>query len=713
MCGGDGRIIYVADYTTGLHTYRIGDAGELTHLDSHNPGGGYGWGVWGDGRFVYLAFGTSGMHSYGVDTDGTLTHIDSDDQGGDARDIWGDGTYVYMADGNYNGLRSYSVDNSGMITYLDQGYDGGAGGYGVWADGTYVYLADGGNTLRSYYVDSTGDLYLVDTDNHGTSFSKDVYGDGRFLYVANMDGGGILTYEVADNGMLTFIDSHDPGPAGWAEGVWSDGRFVYLADTAGGIHSYRVSDGVDQWVPNSGYVNSSTQASTTHMWNVFGMNDFRVVTENEDGFMSPWAYHEFFATHPNTAPSAPVFINAPIEALPNESVVFDFVSDDETEFVRHTVEKNLERAYINKIIYDTVNARYIAVGADYGSTNCAIWISDDLDVWDRKVVSGVPSCNTIIQNGGTYVIGGGGDSDPYVWESSDLSSWTSHEVDFATGNQSITAMIYDPIGSRYIAVGYDTNTHNAMAWESTDLVSWASHIVGVGTTWVYPTDIAYDALNAQFLVSGYNDVVGVLWNSNGADLSSWDIQTFPGSGWINSVTTYNGMYVLGGSKDYGGSLDDASVWTSTNLSSWTEHQLKDTNGSDVTDVVVNTATGEFLAVGYWNEDHAMVWSSTDITNWNEQELLSAVTDRRQIETALYSQDTGEFVVGGFEMQADGLKFYNVAVWNATDLKNRIQYGIDWDMSGGGIFTHEGSSAGQEGWWLESIYGDGTFCVCCG
>ena len=90
--------------------------GNLTHIDSDDQGD-QARGVWGDGKFIYLANHTGGLHTYSVSDTGMLTHIDSDDQGDEAFGVWGDGKFIYLA--NYTGgLHTYSVDKA-------YGYDKG------------------------------------------------------------------------------------------------------------------------------------------------------------------------------------------------------------------------------------------------------------------------------------------------------------------------------------------------------------------------------------------------------------------------------------------------------------------------------------------------------------------------------------------------------------------------------------------------------------
>jgi len=230
---GDGTYIYLANEGGGLHSYSVDGSGNLTHIDSDDPGD-YAMGVWGDGDYIYLANDCGGLHSYFVDGSGNLIHIDSDDPGGIAWGVWGDGTYIYLA--NYgDGLHSYSVDGSGYLTHIDSDDPGGTA-WGVWGDGNYIYLANYDDGLHSYSVDESGYLTHIDSHDPG-GMARGVWGNGNYIYLAN-GSDGLHSYSVDGSGNLTHIDSDDPGD--YAMGVWGDGNYVYLANGGGGLHSYSV-----------------------------------------------------------------------------------------------------------------------------------------------------------------------------------------------------------------------------------------------------------------------------------------------------------------------------------------------------------------------------------------------------------------------------------------------------------------------------------------
>ena len=155
---GDGNFVYLAGGHWGLDSYSVDGSGNLTHIDTDDPLGspnpstaklpggcleGDAYGVWGDGNFLYLANGLGGLRTYSVDGSGNLTHIDTDDPGGNASayDVWGDENFIYVANG-LGGLQTYSVDGSGNLTYLNSNDQGVVGQsvapfapsvMGVWA----------------------------------------------------------------------------------------------------------------------------------------------------------------------------------------------------------------------------------------------------------------------------------------------------------------------------------------------------------------------------------------------------------------------------------------------------------------------------------------------------------------------------------------------------------------------------------------------------
>ncbi len=231
---GDGNFIYLANNTTGLLSYSVASSGVVTHIDTLGSVGTVE-NVWGDGKFIYTANNSDGLYSYSVDANGNLSNIDSDDQGGEARDVWGDGDFIYLANGT-QGLLSYSVDANGNLRYIDSD-DQGDLALGVWGDGDFIYVTNDTGGLRTYSVDNAGNLTYIDSDDPG-DFAFGVWGDGKFIYLANHSG-GLHTYSVDASGNLTRIDSDDQGDQAW--GVWGDGKFVYLANYTGGLRTYSIN----------------------------------------------------------------------------------------------------------------------------------------------------------------------------------------------------------------------------------------------------------------------------------------------------------------------------------------------------------------------------------------------------------------------------------------------------------------------------------------
>jgi len=233
---GDGKFIYLANGIDGLFSYSVDTVGNLTKIDTDDPGQPYG--VWGDGKFLYVANGNGGgICSYSVDSLGNLTKIDSDSHTGYNRGVWGDGKFVYLTN-DVLGLMSYSVDDSGNLTHLDTDQQTG-NAIKVWGDGKFVYVVNGTLGLMSYSVDDLGNLSLIDSDsNCGTAVN--VWGDGKFVYVVNGSGHGLYSYSVDTAGNLTLVDSDVK--TNTALGVWGDGKFVYVANETLGLMSYFVDD---------------------------------------------------------------------------------------------------------------------------------------------------------------------------------------------------------------------------------------------------------------------------------------------------------------------------------------------------------------------------------------------------------------------------------------------------------------------------------------
>ena len=127
--------------------------------------------------------------------------------------------------------------SGGYLKHIDS-HDPDDYAAGVWGDGDFVYLANGEGGLHTYAVDGDGILTHIHSDGPGflTAY-KGVWGDGTFVYVANFYG-DLFTYSVDVAGTLTQI--HGQFPGGTPNGVWGDGSFIYLANGPGGLHTYSV-----------------------------------------------------------------------------------------------------------------------------------------------------------------------------------------------------------------------------------------------------------------------------------------------------------------------------------------------------------------------------------------------------------------------------------------------------------------------------------------
>lgn len=232
---GDGRFVYSANDSDGIHSYSVDGTGQLANVNSDDQGDN-ARGVWGDGQYVFLANGDGGLLVYSVDAAGAFSLEDSDDQGGLARGVWGDGQFVFLANDTL-GLLVYSVSDAGILA-LENSDDQGDAAYNVWGDGKFIYLANHSGGLLSYSVADDGTLTFIDSHAPGTGPALSVWGDGKFIYVA-FSGGGLYSYSVDADGNLNNIDSDDQG--GSAFGVWGDGTRIYLANEASGVSVYAVN----------------------------------------------------------------------------------------------------------------------------------------------------------------------------------------------------------------------------------------------------------------------------------------------------------------------------------------------------------------------------------------------------------------------------------------------------------------------------------------
>ena len=234
---GDGTYIYAACESSGLRSYSVDGAGNITLIDTDFSGDGGDYeALWTDGNVILVGC-RWGLRSYLVDGGGNLTYVMTDLQGGmvpgnQYEGVWSDGQFVYVCS-FFKGLRVYSVNVTGILTYHSTtGVVGGGQYWRVWGDGNFIYVTGRASGLVSYKSNGDGTVTYKDIDKQGGGSSpyRGVWGDGNFVYVANVGATnpGLMSHSIDPSGGITYIDSV---VATQPQEVWGDGNLLY---TAGG-----------------------------------------------------------------------------------------------------------------------------------------------------------------------------------------------------------------------------------------------------------------------------------------------------------------------------------------------------------------------------------------------------------------------------------------------------------------------------------------------
>jgi len=292
--GSEIDILAVGDWTRGLDTYTVGSDGTLTHKDTDNAIVKV-TSIFDDTEtsgYVLVCSDDSGaswgLGSCNIDGSGTITYRDGIDTNGNCRGITRVGDYLVAchSDGD---IASYTIDETtGIFTLVDtlaDPFSGGGTGRRVDTDGTYAYCC-GTGSVASISVDSSGTLALVDevttptatldcayyngvlyfTDGASGIRWASVDSTGAFSGASSTDAGytheyctlfvcpttgdahivvscgssGIISYRIASDGSLEFVDFHDPGDS---DSVCQYEQFLISAADAGGVDVYDASPG--------------------------------------------------------------------------------------------------------------------------------------------------------------------------------------------------------------------------------------------------------------------------------------------------------------------------------------------------------------------------------------------------------------------------------------------------------------------------------------
>jgi len=273
-----------------------------------------------------------------------------------------------------------------------------------------------------------------------------------------------------------------------------------------------------------------------------------------------------------------------------------------------------------------------------------------------------------------YITGGYRNYVATVWTSADKGeTWTEHTVDTTGGNNSqIKDMIFDEAGGRYIASGFDySSQYNLVVWESADGISWTRHVVFANANGNKgPQMITYNPATSTYLFSSrYQDPSTgeqkfSVWSST--NLSSWTEHLVHNNSYSNfNVGTFlydsvNGRYIAGGQTS-----NSAKVWVSTDLSVWTPYSVDSTNGNGVQGIVYDGT--KYVAAGEDGLGQQVVWTSTDLQTWAKIVVDSTTAFWGNV--LLYNSVGHVFVIGGQQQNPGHSNIYDPTVWVSSDLQN--------------------------------------------
>ncbi len=383
------------------------------------------------------------------------------------------------------------------------------------------------------------------------------------------------------------------------------------------------------------------------------------------------------------------------------------------QWTPRTVASGTGGQWISSILYDSVNTKYVAGGSDNasGADDATVWESTDLVTWTpRAVASGAGEqwINSIIYDfvNGKYVAGGLHETNgsyefinAVIWHSTNLIDWTQVLLTNNSGfvYAEVYGIIYDSVNAKYVAGGYDdaSGTSDAKVWESTNLITWTPRTVasGAGNQWI--NSIIYDSVNAKYVAGGNDDASGTsdakVWEST--DLITWTPRTVAsgaGDQYINSLIydSVNTKYVAGGNDTASGTTD-AKVWESTDLITWTPRTVASGAGNQwINSIIYDSVNTKYIAGGYDNASgttDAKVWESTDLITWTPRTIASGAGNQ-SISSIIYDSVNVKYVAGGNDT-ASGTT--DAKVWESS--KGNISVSNNLTLGGAGNVTFDANT----------------------
>jgi len=252
---------------------------------------------------------------------------------------------------------------------------------------------------------------------------------------------------------------------------------------------------------------------------------------------------------------------------------------------------------------------FVAVGDDGSLAREAILTSPDGEIWTRRSSGTSNRLNAVAWGNGTYVAVGTRDDSPccgssaVVITSTDGLAWTSLAIAADITLQAITFA-----NDLFVAVGIDESSQDGFVMTSSN-----------GTRWISQRLTNAHSERLEGVTHGNGLYVAVSF-SPGCVLTSPDAITWTnrgsfGAGWHRAITFADGRFVIaGGPTTF---LGVPLISTSTNLEGWTiQSQVAGRHYNPA----VAFGGGAWVVVG---DDNGRVAYSTDLVSWTEHELTNA------------------------------------------------------------------------------------------
>lgn len=389
-----------------------------------------------------------------------------------------------------------------------------------------------------------------------------VYGANGIMYLLGWYQG--MKYST-DHG-ITWQSGSMPGTTRWSTyrmAIAGDGTFFATAeamDESGTPYAMLVSSDGIHWSRTTVNGGNTTVGNANGL--VFGFGKFLSVenggiTRSSDAFYSP-----------NAVP-VPSFTANPATGAPRQAISFAASATDGDG-------DSLVYAWDFGSQYPILDGSAVGVTFPFGGSYSAtlyvsdsrgglatlthnITVNDPARTFTQRTSGTTRNLRAIATNGSLVVAVGG--SYGVVLKSTDGQTWTARNAISPEWDANITFFAVTWDGAKFLAAGQDHNGSNwvGVIYSSTDGATWTRRHAGTANTQLY--GLAWGA-NGGIAVGNSGTV---LTSTDGITWSSVTVSGVATS--MNGAAWNNGIYLISG---YSGTNGNAKVFTSANLTNWTD-----------------------------------------------------------------------------------------------------------------------------------------------